>query len=355
MNPLQEIAQLGWDWRENGAILTVHAGGSMYRWFVPVPVIAQAFGEEFARIGMPLPHSVGAYSVGGLWGSIKKAARKASRAAKRKVRKAVKRASQRVKKVARKGARVVARQARGAVRTAKRIAKSPRELGLTALTGGVYAVQQTPTARAAMKAGRYVPGPIGSGARAAEALTTASGQFGRGKRVNVRKLARGLAEAGAAYVPGGQYGAAAARTTSALARGQRLDTALTQEAMRHVPGGRYGRAASQVALAAARGKRIDRAVKKELLREVKRQVPTKHLRRVVPTLPDVQAARNAWQTAQQAQGAFKRASRGVRRAADAALIQAGRVNRDGIKQLAARARRGDPRAARFLAAFRRFR
>lgn len=71
---LHHLNGLGWEWRENGAILRVSIDGRQTAVFVPLRKIWHAFNDELASVGCPLSLGVGEpFTVGGLFGSIVKA------------------------------------------------------------------------------------------------------------------------------------------------------------------------------------------------------------------------------------------------------------------------------------------
>lgn len=73
---MQTVRGLGWDWRENGVVLKVKMqgdGGRIYQQevFVPLSRVWKEFSQEFAAVGCPLPMTVGEpLSVGGFFSSI---------------------------------------------------------------------------------------------------------------------------------------------------------------------------------------------------------------------------------------------------------------------------------------------
>jgi hypothetical protein len=65
---------LGWQWHENGACLTVYTDRGPIRVFVPLPNLWAIFDAELHKVGLGEPPTVGAYSVGGLFDRVHRAA-----------------------------------------------------------------------------------------------------------------------------------------------------------------------------------------------------------------------------------------------------------------------------------------
>lgn len=72
---------LGWQWLENGVILCVQLDGKKLHVFVPLNRVWHEFHTELAKVGCPLPASVGEpITVSGLFGSIAHAAKSVAHA-----------------------------------------------------------------------------------------------------------------------------------------------------------------------------------------------------------------------------------------------------------------------------------
>lgn len=301
---MKTIRSLGWDWTTDGAIVTVMVDDALLQWFIPLAHVQLRFGEELARVGCPLRQTVsGPPSVGGFFDSVAHAYKSATRAVKKAVPKALSKAASSVTRAAERGARTLSRQVKSYGRDVARVAantvRDPRQLGLAALTGGASLAAQTRLQRDALALGRHLPGPIGSAATALQSADAALRSVASGKRVDVGRLASGLAQAGAAYVPGG----------GAL--------------------GRAAPAALRAGAAMAQGQSVDRALKSALLNEVS------HLRGLpLPSTPALAEAARAWQHV---------ASRAP---------QAGRTL-SALRRTVAQAQQGDRRARDLVSAFQR--
>lgn len=109
--PLQELQSLGWEWRDDGAVVTVVVNGSTYRVYVPIRTLSIVFGRELKAAGCPMGKSVGAQRRAvGLFGSIVKSVKKFGRKAGRAIS---------------KGARKVARGAKKVAKGAKKVVQNP--------------------------------------------------------------------------------------------------------------------------------------------------------------------------------------------------------------------------------------
>lgn len=150
---MNQLQRLGWDWVENGAIITVATTAGAIRVFVPLRRVYVHFSEEMARVGAPLPYAVGACpSVSGFFSGISSAFKSASRAAKKIVPKAITRAAS---KVTSKAVSFAKKQVVPVLSQVKRIAQSP---AVTAIAAGLSFTPLAPIgasvlgAQAAMKA-----------------------------------------------------------------------------------------------------------------------------------------------------------------------------------------------------------
>lgn len=371
---MRTLNRLGWDWHENGAIITVVVDGSPVAWFIPLDHIQVTFGQELSRVGCPLAPTVGAYpTVSGFFSSIKKAYKKATRAVKKTIPKSIKRAARKVQKTALKGAKAVANLQRKAIKAAgyvpglKNISRAALDAHNIASRGvlqgkGPSLKQLGRFAKSAGRAGLdigaqslnvVVPG-AGIAAQAALQAGLGAGEASaRGERWD-RALKAGVARGAT------RFGVPEAVTRGALAaggdivRGKRVDRALLrgglQAAEAYVPQNQLAREAFRSGSGLLRGERLDRTVKKALLRQSK---GLKGLSRVVPNPQAMAAAKQAFRTAQQAERAAQRVRQGLNRAHELRNLKAGRVAAQGLRQLRSHARMGDPRAREFMAAMRR--
>jgi hypothetical protein len=115
---IRALEGLGWRWSDGGAVVSAKVNGNLYEVFVPLGHIVVRFDDELSRVGCALPTAVGACAtVGGFWGSIKRAYKKTTRAVKRVVPKAIKRAAKRVRKFAAKHVIPILRTAKGIIQS----------------------------------------------------------------------------------------------------------------------------------------------------------------------------------------------------------------------------------------------
>lgn len=102
---IHHLTGAGWDWREDGVILTIEIDHMPVRVFVPLPRVWSHVHEELKAVGCPFPSGMGEpISVGSLFGSISHAvssvAHTVSHAAAAVVPKAVQKAAAKVVKTA---------------------------------------------------------------------------------------------------------------------------------------------------------------------------------------------------------------------------------------------------------------
>lgn len=160
------LSQLGWEWHNRGVIIWVTIGGRQYSVWVPVSRLVLTFGDELAAGGAPLPTTVGAcQTVGGFFGSIKRAWRKA----KKKVRKAIPKSLKRAARKVGRFAKAAARKGLKALRFAKRIVQS-REAQLI-VAGISAAVPALAPAGAALIAAQEALRHIDDGVEVAKKVT----------------------------------------------------------------------------------------------------------------------------------------------------------------------------------------
>jgi hypothetical protein len=319
---MRNVQAIGWDWTDEGAVITLVVDGAVAQWLIPLGHVRVEFGRELARVGCPLQPSVGDPSVGGFFDSISSAVKSASRAVKKAVPKAITRATSSVARLAEQGARAVSRQAksygRNLASVAQRAVRDPRQLGLAALTGGASLAAQSNLHRDVLSLARHVPGPIGSAATANLAINRALSSAAQGQRIDAGGLVKGLAQAGASYVPGG--------------------SALTSTPL--------GRAALSTGLGLAQGQRLDRALKGAVMREAK--IPGLDL---LPGSKALAEAHRAWGNLNR--GRLAELARGRGLPVDPRLLKRAAETRRAVKRTAAQARAGNRKARELMAAVRR--
>lgn len=157
---------LGWEWRENGALIYAIVDGRPIALFVPLHHIQIEFGKSMNAVGCPLVSAIGdPPTVAGLFGSIKRAVRRASRAVKRAVPKSIRRAAVKITRRAKSYGRNIARRAR-------QIATNPKQLAMFA-ANPAFALNSNKLARDVRTLAQHSGIPVvQQGARAAEALTS---------------------------------------------------------------------------------------------------------------------------------------------------------------------------------------
>lgn len=129
---MNQLQKLGWEWTENGAIVTVATTAGAVRVFVPLRRVFVHFSDEMHKVGAPLPMAVGACpSVSGLFSGISHAFKKATRAVKKVVPKAITRAASKVTSAAYSFAK---KRVAPVLSQVKRIAQSP---AVTAIATGL--------------------------------------------------------------------------------------------------------------------------------------------------------------------------------------------------------------------------
>jgi len=375
---MRTLNSLGWDWRENGVVFHFTADGVPGAWFIPLAHVRVVFGEELASVGCPMiPHVGDPPTVSGFFSSIgravSRAARGVSRGVKRAARgvsrgirkgvkavvpKAIRRAAHKIQKTALKAYKATAGLARKGLKLASNVPVlgNVAKLGTNALdiTSRFVTKGKGPSLKqlgrlakqGAFTAADYLAPGAGSLAQAGLGAGTAllQGQ-GIGKALHSAGVA-----AASQYVPQ-QVARGALSAASRIARGERIDRALTSGALTtargYVPAG-YARQAFDAGRDIASGKRIDRVIRKRALKGLK----SKALRGVVPDAHSLRAARQAIEVAKEAKRTAKRVRRGLRSADDLRKLAEGKNTLRGIRRIARRAKRGDPRARAFAAALR---
>ena len=126
---MRVLNQLGWEWRQNGALLSVIIDGQPFSVFVPLRQIQVEFGSGLAAVGCPLVPTVGEYgTVSGFFSSISRAVKRVSRKIKKAVPQAIR---SRAAKIYRRARHYVSSRARDLSRRVRAIARNPAELALT--------------------------------------------------------------------------------------------------------------------------------------------------------------------------------------------------------------------------------
>ena len=164
---MRVLNELGWQWHENGALLTVKVDGQAQRVFVPLTKIRIEFGEGMAAVGCPLAPTVGElYTVSGLFSSIRRAVKKAKKVRHQVVRRAVPRAiRRRADKITRLARRYAQRRALPITRRLQQGFQSPyARYGAMALS----AIPTTAPMGVAMLAAQNTLSKIDEGRKAAE-------------------------------------------------------------------------------------------------------------------------------------------------------------------------------------------
>ena len=319
------VQAIGWDWTPQGVVVTLVVDGALLQWLVPIAHVHATFSSEMQRVGAPFPYSVGAPSVGGIFGSISKAYKKATRKIKKAIPKAVKRATNRVTKLAASAAKQASRRAksyaRDVSRAAKRTVRDPRQLGLALATGGASTMAQTKIQRDVLGLAKNIPGPIGTAATVARTGGAQLANVAQGKRVDFGKLATGLAEAGVNYIPGG-----AALTSTPL-----------------------GRTAFHTGLGVAKGQRIDRALKRAVLREANLPGLVKSL--PLPGSAALNEAHRAWGVINRAHSASRALKRGL--PFDRRALTHGARGLQALRRTVRQAQAGNRRARELVSAIHR--
>lgn len=300
------VKAVAWDWTPDGALITVNVDGALVQWLVPIAHVHVQFGTEMTRVGCPLAPSVGAPSVGGLFGGISKAFKKATRAVKKAVPKAVRRAASSVSRAAERGVSSLYKGAKSYASDAANVAKrlgNPRQLGMAALTGGQSLFAQTKAQQHFLGAARHIPGQYGQAAQAA--------------------------------LTGGNF----------LARvAQNKDPRLLQTATA-LGGQAFNRYAPGVA------NRLAPNVKKTLMGLTK--VPGLPKTLPLPTGAQFANARRVWGAVNDAEAAAQRLRRGIATMQDRQLLSHGQQTLAGLRNVVHQARSGHQPALRALQSFRR--
>ncbi len=175
------LNSLGWEWYEDGVVLTANVSGDAVRVLVPLRVLSVTFGRELA-----LPGAIGCVGCADLVQSIGAAARsidyepqeiglsRTQRRARRKVR------SKRRRRKRRKFFRGIKRAAGGVVKAAKKVAKGVLKIATSKVAQGLVAALGTAVpvlapAAGAVATAQGVVRKIAAGVDAAQ-------QIKRGKR-----------------------------------------------------------------------------------------------------------------------------------------------------------------------------
>lgn len=152
MDPMATISQLGWQWQNHGAILSVAMrDGQTYRVFVPLSQIKLNFYGELQKVGCPVnaPYAVGANDAVGFFGAIARFAKRAVRSVRKVIPKSIRRAANKVARVAKRAVKSV----KGLAKRAGKVFSSPlvkKLIGVSAVAfpalapavGGILAAQK---------------------------------------------------------------------------------------------------------------------------------------------------------------------------------------------------------------------
>lgn len=173
---MKQLQQLGWEWRQNGVILSVRVDGQNMQVFVPLARVFLHFDEQLAGVGCPFEGVGEPMSVGGFFSWVKKAA---SSVAAKVVPKAIQRAAANVVSTAK-------RYGAHALSAAKAIGTNKYfRMGLTA---AAFAVPALAPAAAALEIANRVKSYYAIGVNAAKQI-----QAGVHTAQNAALVARGLA------------------------------------------------------------------------------------------------------------------------------------------------------------------
>ncbi len=223
---MQTLEGLGWQWRQNGVVLTARVSGQPIQVFVPLDRVWHEFHTELAAVGCPMPAAVGAdISVAGLFSGIAKAAKGVAHAV-----------------------------------THNAVTRAASNVASTAAHYAAHAVSKVPVlGPLALSVGHLMTAPL----EMAEELA----KGGRIDRVALHSLKSSLADVKqiAPYattvislVPGVGSGLSGAIGAGlALASGQNITDALAAGVRSALPGGALAQAAFNVAQSAMQGKPID--------------------------------------------------------------------------------------------------
>ena len=240
---MHELQRLGFQWHDNGIIVSVVIDGRTMQVFVPIRRVWTTFERELQAVGCPSAGAVGCIgpdaiavgypgplSVGGFFDFVKKAVKSVSKAVKKVVPKAIQRAASKVVSVAKKyGGK--------ALSAAGSVARSPIFRG--ALIAASFAVPALAPVAAAVETVNRVAGYYKQGQQAAKLI-----QRGIKNPALIAQVAQGIAarKSMATILQEAQRGRPAARQLMGAMQQQLIN------AERRAPGGmqalQYARNAS---------------------------------------------------------------------------------------------------------------
>lgn len=277
-DPIAQLQRLGWEWRDNGVILSVQVSGKTQRVFVPLGRVWLTFDEELTAVGCPVGAcSVGEpFTVGGLFSSIKRAVSGAAKSVvKAVVPKAVQKAATKVATVAKRAASTAlalpgVKQVASVYKAGFNLVTLPQQAALQLLQGkriDTVVVNQLKTAVKSAKTVApyvqtvmsFVPG-VGTGISAGlgGALALAEGQ----------PISEAFIAAAKSAVPGGPIAQAAFSVATGAIQGKSIDTI----ALGALPIGPAEKAALLRGLDAAKrlaaGQRVDQVLIDQALRSL---------------------------------------------------------------------------------------
>lgn len=366
---IAQLQRLGWEWRDNGVILSVQVDGKRQRVFVPLGRVWVTFDEELTGVGCPLGAcSVGApFTVAGLFSSITKAVSSAAKSVSRAVvPKAVQRAAGKVVATARSAAKTAlalpgVKQIAHVYRAGLNLATLPQQAALQLLQGkriDTVVVNQLKSAvQSAKTVAPYVqtvmsvvPG-VGTGISAGlgGALALAEGQ----------PISEAFIQAAKAAVPGGPVAQAAFAVATGAIQGKSIDTV----ALSALPIGPTEKAALLRGLDAAKklaaGQRVDQVLIDQALHALPLQAQKavqagvaiaqarnlqQGLRRAASSALSLSSASNAGLAAARAFAAGNRSPQLV------AAMQRGLMARNTLTHIVKQSQAGHPQAANLVRA-----
>jgi len=368
-DPIAQLQRLGWEWRQNGVILSVQVSGKTQRVFVPLGRVWLAFDEELTAVGCPVgAHSVGApFTVDGLFSSIKKAVSGAAKSVtKAVVPKAVQKAASRVVSTAKRAASTAlalpgVRQVANVYKAGFNLVTLPQQAALQLLDGKRIDKVGIDSLKNAVKSAKtvapyvqtvmsFVPG-VGTGISAGlgGALALAEGQ----------PITEAFIRAAKAAIPGGPAAQAAFSVATDVMQGKSLDAV----ALNALPIGAGEKAALLRGLDAAKklaaGQRVDQVLIDQALRSLPPQAAkavqagvaiaqAKNLQQGVRSAASSALSLSTANTA--AVKAAKAFAGGVRTPAVVQQMQRGLVARQALARIVQQSQAGNPQAANVVRA-----
>jgi hypothetical protein len=368
-DPIAQLQRLGWEWRDNGVILSVQVSGKTQRVFVPLGRVWLAFDEELTAVGCPVGAcSVGEpFTVGGLFSSIKRAVSGAAKSVvKAVVPKAVQKAAVKVASVAKRAANTAlalpgVKQVANVYKAGFNLVTLPQQAALQLLQGkridkvGVNALKNAvksaktvaPYVQTVMS---FVPG-IGTGISAGlgGALALAEGQ----------PISEAFIQAAKAAIPGGPAAQAAFSVATGAIQGKSIDTI----ALNALPIGPTEKAALLRGLSAAKALAAGQRVDQVLLDQALRSLPPAAAKAVQAGVAIAQA-KNLQQGVRNAAGsalslasansaavrAAQQFQRGARTPQVVQAMQRGLVAKQALASIVRQSQAGHPQAANVVRA-----